>query len=302
MAEDLNEPEGESKEYAVLPEIRELLISKPLYTCLEFDPHHQPHSAYVRHLHQFDEPFDCHCVRCGSMSTFQRFSPLPRVSRPAFAAPPRSGISISAQQPPEHLMAGPFAIEFQCSRNPAHVLTFVFLLRDRCLIKIGQHPSLGDLATGGFEKYRKVLPGEDLREFKKAVGLASHDAGIGAFAYLRRVFERAIEEAHAEAQAAATSWDEVAFQRARVEERIGLLKGFLPELVVRNKALYGILSKGIHELTEKECLAAFPVVRTGLELILLQKVAERDQKQKVHEAEKAINTLRQQMKKPNGET
>jgi hypothetical protein len=36
--------------------------------------------------------------------------------------------------------------------------------------------------------------------------------------------------------------------------------------------MYKILSKGVHELTEQECLAYFPVLKIAIELILEQKI------------------------------
>ena len=35
---------------------------------------------------------------------------------------------------------------------------------------------------------------------------------------------------------------------------------------MRNKNLYGIVSKGIHELSEEEFLAMFPCIRTGIDI------------------------------------
>lgn len=44
----------------------------------------------------------------------------------------------------------------------------------------------------------------------------------------------------------------------------------LPDFLVKNRDLYGILSKGIHELSEDECLSYFDPVKAALELILDQ--------------------------------
>lgn len=45
--------------------------------------------------------------------------------------------------------------------------------------------------------------------------------------------------------------DENNHQR-RVEDKIKLLKDYLPQMLVDNKVVYGIMSKGIHELSEEE--------------------------------------------------
>ena len=53
-----------------------------------------------------------------------------------------------------------------------------------------------------------------------------------------------------------------------MENKIKLLSSYLPEVVTENKALYGVLSAGIHTLSEDDCLKYFSVVRDVIELIL----------------------------------
>jgi hypothetical protein len=60
---------------------------------------------------------------------------------------------------------------------------------------------------------------------------------------------------------------------------------------VEHKVLYAILSKGIHELSEEECLQAFPVVRLGIELILDEKIEQQEKERKIKDASKAIQNL-----------
>ncbi len=51
-------------------------------------------------------------------------------------------------------------------------------------------------------------------------------------------------------------------------ERIKMLEGYLPEVLIKNTIIYGILSKGIHELSEEECRKYFPVVKECIYQIL----------------------------------
>ncbi len=132
------------------------------------------------------------------------------------------------------------------------------------------------------------------RELTRAVGLASHGVGIGSFVYLRRIFERLIDEASKTA-AKVKGWDPVLFQQSRMEEKIRLLKDFLPAFLVEQRQLYSILSKGIHALTETECLESFPIVRAGIELILDQKVAAKQQHDKMEEAKKHLTALQKKI-------
>lgn len=51
------------------------------------------------------------------------------------------------------------------------------------------------------------------------------------------------------------------------------------------------MSKGIHELSEEECLEMFPIVRSGIELILDEKIEKIEKDKKVAEASRSIEAL-----------
>lgn len=63
--------------------------------------------------------------------------------------------------------------------------------------------------------------------------------------------------------------------------------------------MYGILSIGIHSLTENECLQYFETVKLGIELILDEEVERYKKKQKLEEAKKKIGIVTQQIKGNN---
>ena len=163
------------------------------------------------------------------------------------------------------------------------------------LQKIGQVPSIADLHISQIKDYNKVLSKEKLKEFTKAIGLAANGVGIGSFVYLRRIFESLIEEAHDNLKQN-ESWEEEPYQKCRMNEKIELLKSQLPEFLVEHKQLYGILSKGIHELEEQECLSHFLPVKTGIEMILDEKVIEFEKAQKRLKASNAIKNISNQIK------
>lgn len=183
-----------------------------------------------------------------------------------------------------------FTVSFKCPRDENHKLKFVFYVHDGFLEKIGQYPSLAALVEYEVKKYRKVLSDEKYRELTRAIGLTSHGVGIGAFVYLRRIFEDLIEEAHTEASAV-SSWIEAVYIKSRMEEKIQLLSPHLPKFLVENKGIYGILSKGIHELSENICLKYFDVLRTSIELILDQKVEEQERSKKMKSVESEISKI-----------
>ena len=146
--------------------------------------------------------------------------------------------------------------------------------------------------------YNKVLDKNKIREFTRAIGLAASGVGIGSFVYLRRVFEYLLEEAHTRAKTE-TGWIDDNYYQARVDEKIALLKQYLPEFLVSNKIMYGILSKGIHELKEEECLNYFESLKNGIEMILDEKVEMYSKKIKLEKAKQAISLINQSIEIPH---
>ena len=190
--------------------------------------------------------------------------------------------------------SGIFEHHLSCTRNNCDYVIY-FLKQGDILQKIGQHPSVADFQIPHAAKYRKMLGGEQYKEFTRGLGLAAHGVGIGSFVYLRRVFENLIEEAQTAAQQDA-DFDEDKYRNARMDEKIGMLTHHLPSFLVENKTIYGILSKGIHDLTEAECLDYFQPVRVGIELILDEKLEQAETKQKAQQAQAAIRKISQQIK------
>ncbi len=108
--------------------------------------------------------------------------------------------------------------------------------------------------------------------------------------YLRRIFEDLIEESHIKNRTV-EGWDEENYKKSRMDAKIQLLAADLPEFLVENRKLYGILSKGIHELSENECLDFFPTVRLGVELILDEKLERKRKQDKIQQAAASINKI-----------
>lgn len=77
-----------------------------------------------------------------------------------------------------------------------------------------------------------------------------------------------------------------------MDEKILLLKNHLPEFLIKNKVLHSILSKGIHSLSEEECLMYFEKVRVGIELILDEKIEQELKKKKIEAVSKDINIIK----------
>lgn len=158
-------------------------------------------------------------------------------------------------------------------------------------MKIGQFPSVADIHISEIKQYTKLLPKEKLKEFTRAIGLAANGVGIGSFVYLRRIFEFLINQAYEKGLAEKTV-DEASFQKARMDDKIEILRSYLPEFLVENKTMYSVLSLGIHQLDENTCLEHFDTLRVGIEIILDEQLDELKKKEKIEAAKKKLQQLK----------
>jgi hypothetical protein len=79
-------------------------------------------------------------------------------------------------------------------------------------------------------------------------------------------------------------------------EKIVLLASHLTDFLVENKSLYSILSKGLHDLSEDECLQFYSVTLLGIELILQERIATKEKNEKIEQVTKDIALLTQKIK------
>lgn len=205
--------------------------------------------------------FDTYCVGCRQDATF-------RIQTQDVATRSIGGPYARRVIPPTL-----FAARAVCQRN-FHVYTYIFSVSSKWLTKIGQYPSLADISFGELRTIDKSLDDLDRRELGTALGLFAHGTSLGAFVYLRRVFERMIQRAH-ERQSAAGHPIE-GFDGMRMDERIAALKDELPEKVVKNSAVFSVLSVGLHELTEEQCAQYFSVLKA----VLFQMLEQEEHKRK----------------------
>jgi hypothetical protein len=268
-----------------LPAIKVLLLEEPLY---------KPYAIAaedgdaISRLVGKQLQFDCYCPSCRQPSTFSTYVKGEKQSttrtenekvvqevalsdldfKNFFSGPKNQQVP----KAPTWLSNRDFPLTAYCSRYEHHVMRFYFAIRNKQLIKVGQHPSLADVANAELQKYRKVLGEERGAELYKAIGLAAHGIGVGSFVYLRRVFESLLAE-HKD-RAASSGHDIPGYNTMKVGERIEALRLTLPDFLIGNKVIYGILSLGIHSATEDQCLVAFPVLKNAI-LLILQLDAER---------------------------
>ncbi|RON60840.1 short-chain dehydrogenase [Pseudomonas fluorescens] len=251
------------------PSPRDFYISYSLYQGFTFADQESMAGWNVMYSR---EPIDTYCPECNAHSIFHRVA------------------GNTSNNPEAWVDYGRFVVTLKCSRDSDHELFFLFKVEGRTMQKIGQYPSLANLNTHDVRQYAAVLDREDFKELNKAIGLAAHGVGVGSFVYLRRIFENLVDAAYQNAKQD-DGWDDDAYRNGRMAERIQLLAGHLPDFLVENRSMYKILSQGLHELTEEECLAAFPILKMGIELVLDEQLAAKAKQQKLEQAKKAIHGL-----------
>lgn len=255
-----------------IPSPEKFIFETPLYEIIKYK---EEEEEKLEDIICFDGKVDGPCIFCGKETTYKRKG----------NAPPRYNISNILA------LSSTLGLTVICSRDEKHEIEVIFKTfpEEQAFMKIGQFPSIASLIKGEISKYRKIL-GSNFGEFSRGIGLISHGIGIGSFVYLRRVFENLIEEANQTA-IKIVNWNEEDYGKARMNEKIQILKPYLPEFLVRNNALYGIISKGIHELTEQECLDIFPAVKLGIELILDEKIKQKEQEEKEKKGAELISKI-----------
>lgn len=263
-----------------------LLVNKGLYDSVDITIDDLEEIEKYLSKKQFgNNIIDCYCVSCATLSTFKYFESevheQTTITRMAFVGYYSENDSNDRKDIFSNYLNKNYILCYDCSRNRQHSLLFdLFVTKDK-IIKIGQYPSVADLAVGEIAKYKSAL-GKQHREFAKAIGLHAHGVGIGSFVYVRRIIENLVFDNFNNAKGE-LKITETEFEQLRFDKKIEVLQTYQPSVLVQNKNYYGIVSKGVHELSEEECLKMFPLIKTGIELILDDLLAanERVEKEKL---------------------
>lgn len=105
-----------------------------------------------------------------------------------------------------------------------------------------------------------------------------HDASIGAFVYIRRCLETFVNSK--------LTNEQIAYH---FEDKIKLLDNVDNEITELLKPCYSFLSKGIHQLDEKECKEKFEIVFGIIILLLDDELTKIEKKNKMKEFKNKIN-------------
>lgn len=192
-----------------------------------------------------------------------------------------------------------YKITLTCKRKDNDILRFFVYENNEIVVKLGQLPSLADIQFAEIgKKYNELLSEQELKEFKKAIDLAAHGHGAGSFVYLRRIFENLINKTFTTNKIVLGISDED-FRQKWMVNKVDLLKTYLPSQLIEMKGVYKVLSKGVHELSEQDCLRYFPAIKLSIELILEQKIEEEKERKRDAEVKSELNAINRELGNKN---
>ncbi len=176
-----------------------------------------------------------------------------------------------------------YLVEYECSFC-GKIYLFPLILENNIIQKIGQSPSFAQLEQLSVEKYRNVLSKYYI-EYKRSLSAYSQGMGVASFVYLRRILENLVEHKYAKLE---NKNNEIKFlDKLKAVEKC---EQIIPEEIQKIKGqIYSILSKGIHEYTEEECIRLYDVVRFVIELILDKQLEEKQRNDKIAASVAQIN-------------
>lgn len=244
---------------------------------------------------------DCYCPQCEKFSTFVGrgipidigISTSKSLHVPSYPTSPMGQIKtwIRKFQAEKNGL-----LELSCIKDDNHKIEFLlhYDFTNNILSKTGQSPSFIDLHPFNEKEYDKYLGKDYFKEYKKALELAAHGYSIGSYVYFRRIIEKTFENTFDNHQED-IDINRDAFIKLSFTDKTKYIKDYLPDFLQDNTTeLYSILSKGIHQLNEIECANAFPILRTGIELILDDIISNKKIKAKKDEISKNLRKIYQQ--------
>lgn len=180
---------------------------------------------------------------------------------------------------------------FRAMADCGHKLIICFWkIDENTIMKIGQNPSIYDMDESINNKsFLKLLDDEDKKYYKTACSLYSFDTCIGAIIYLRRIFEKLLIDTFKDNKEK-INISKGEFYNKRVDEKVKVLKAYLPVILHEQgfNNIYIKISNGIHNLSENECHAIFPVLKDAIEEILIEKVQLKEKEKRVSKISKEL--------------
>lgn len=174
-----------------------------------------------------------------------------------------------------------------------HLVTEFRVIDKNHIEKIGQYPSIYDMNEEiNNKQFLKLLDKEYVSYYKTACSLYSFNSCIGALTYLRRIFEQLlIDIFNYNQDKLSIKFDD--YKKMKMKEKVNEIKNYLPQIMQEQgfNTIYTKISDGIHNLSEEECSTIFPVLKEGIEEILIERLEEENKEKRRREISNKLNNL-----------
>ena len=183
--------------------------------------------------------------------------------------------------------------KMKCTNDDNHIYLMIISIEfnDGMFIvrKIGQNPSMLSIKGFDFDKYKKILEKLNSYEDYKKADLSNIDHFyVGAYAYLRRIFEKMISYYLGDKK----------LEDNHMDTKIEAVKeNFDPRIRDLLKNLYGILSKSIHELDEDESREYYGYLKAIIDMQLEFMNTEEEKEKQTKELQEVIGRITNIVKK-----
>lgn len=240
----------------------------------------------ICHVSQF--VIENFCMNCGKSRTFKStYNPLNALANEYHE---RSKLPIW-QKFEDFIITykGSFILDFFCQHDCNEHHYFAIMINGLYITKIGQYPTFAkEEVNKKLIKYKSLIP-KYYPELTKAISAYSQNMGVPSFVYLRRVLEHLVDT---KANLYKITTDQKFVDKLHEVEKH---EKIIPDEFdgIKNQ-LYSVLSKGVHEYEENECIEMFPAVKFIIECILDAELVKKEHEQK---AKEATAIIQQKLKK-----
>lgn len=177
---------------------------------------------------------------------------------------------------------------FSCTNDNSHKYMMMISIEfnDGTFVvrKIGQNPSMLTVKGFDFDKYKKQLEELNAYEDYKKADLSNADHFyVGAYAYLRRIFEKMVNK----------YLDGQELKDNHMDTKINTIKDrFDPRIQKLLKNLYEILSVSIHELDEEQSKEYYVYLKTIIDMQLEYIKTESDKESQSKSLESILDKIK----------
>lgn len=269
--------------------LRTIVFEQGLY---KFNPIKTTHDKkIIMNFFSKDISVNLFCVSCKSQNTFKIPKP---VSFNGICNYDNSYVELNGYSKNDKInndydqFKGTKNFVFQCQINCSHTIIYTFLFENDYFVKIGQFPSNDMLLGEDLKKYRSLLSEEKYMELKKSNTLHFSGHNVGAFTYLRRIFEYIVNQKYEKHTKQLNNDNQL--NDLSMKEKIDLIKPYLPQFLVDNQTfIYACVSEGIHNLSEEICEQQYECLYNSILLILREQLEEKEMNKLKKELTKGLN-------------